>query len=88
MDERFPVCPWLSDAEIIERARFKVRHGKYSLGPQARDGIALSKKAKRQRIATSGPDLDYRTTVEEDLLNVIATGSATEVTPLTILVDY
>lgn len=72
----------LSEAEVLEKARVKVKTGDYCFGPQVAVQIEALRKVKK-RSAAQNPDCDYHTTIDLDLLNVISTGVATEVAPLT-----
>ena len=71
---------WGSGAEILERARAKVRGHEYVFGPQVTAGIELLRKAKRRQ-AAANPELEYRIVIDLDLLNAITTGVAVETTP-------
>jgi hypothetical protein len=74
--------PVLSDAEVIERVRVKIKCGEYFFDPQVSANIELLRKAKKRQ-AAQAPDRDYRTTIDLDLLDAILTGTATEIAPLT-----
>ena len=74
--------PVLSDAEVLERVRVKVRCGGYFFGPQVGVSIEGLKRAKR-RGASGNPDNVYPTVCDNDLLDVILAGTCTECSPLT-----
>jgi hypothetical protein len=76
------LCPNVSEAEVLEKVRLKVRNGMYVFGPQVLTAIENLKKLKRLK-AVENPDREYRTVIDIDIADCILCGVGTEITPLT-----